>query len=916
MSLAAGSRLGVYEVVSLLGAGAMGEVYRAHDTTLKRDVALKVLLPDVADNPERLARFRREAQILASLNHPNIAHIHGLEESDGVVALVLELVDGPTLADRIAKGPIALGEALPIAKQIAEALEAAHEQGIIHRDLKPANVKVRDDGTVKVLDFGLARATEKAGQARGSGWSGDGVTGGGPAAPTLTCPTISSPPLMTGVGVLLGTAAYMSPEQARGKRADKRSDVWAFGCVLYEMLAGRGAFPGATLTDVLAAILTSSPDRTALPPGLPARLLEVLDRCLEKDPRERWQSAGDIRLELHHLQEQPAASNAVVAPGPAHPLRAGGAILFLALTVAASAWAIRRAPSGPLPIVRFRVSLQNEQAFTGTGRRMIALSNDGSQLAYIADGRLFLRSLDTLDGRPLTDTGLSPTELAFSPDGEWIAFFSNTDGTIKRVPLRGGVPVTVCPTGETQAPSGITWTGDHILFSSATTSGIFRVPVSGGTPELLVPPNGRWLNRPEMLPSNKGVLFSATTEGVADRWEDASIIVRDTSGHEHVLVEGGSEPHYLADGRLLFMKSGTVMAVQLNLAEWRTTGPAIPVIQGVRRSGPATQSGQLAYSDSGTIAYVPGPVTNEPERRRLALLDRSGRMEILPLPSGEYTTPRVSPDGKQLAFSTSKQNDTVVWVSDLSGRVAARRLTFEGHNRFPVWSADGNELFFQSDRDGSLSLYRQRVDGTGAAERLTRAGRGSEQQPASARSRGDVVLFTSLEEGRRWTIGMVSLQDGRIETLPNVVSTVPPEPTFSPDGRWIAYAVGTAIAEASAEIFVQPYPFTGAKYQISREGGHHPLWTPDGRALVYDVAANRSEVVALSFAPTLAAAPPEPLQRGTMLFAPAANPRPVDMMPDGRLLGPVESVALAGSSNSITVVLNWRQELDRLVPAR
>ena len=440
MTVLAGTRLGPYEVTALIGEGGMGKVWRAHHTALKRDDALKVLPDAFASDPERLARFRREAQVLASLNHPNIAHVYGLEQSDGVQALVMELVEGPTLADRIAQGPIPVDEALPIAKQIAQAIEAAHEQGIIHRDLKPANIKLRPDGTVKVLDFGLAKALEPAGA----------------MSPSATAsPTITSPAMMTGVGVLLGTAAYMSPEQARGKAVDKRSDIWAFGCVLYEMLTGGRAFGGETTTEVLAKILERDPDFTRLPPTVSAPVVRLLHRCLEKEPRRRLRDIGEVRFEL---EESHVGTDARLIPStPAsgvralarQPLTLGvGALLLGAGIAGAAIWLFSPvSPVGARPISTFAIALPQDQRFTGSNRHVVALSPRGTHLAYVANSRLYLRAMDQLTSTPIqgTEGSVNVGSPFFSADGNWIGFWHN--GELKKVSVSGGARVKLCDTG-------------------------------------------------------------------------------------------------------------------------------------------------------------------------------------------------------------------------------------------------------------------------------------------------------------------------------------------------------------------------------------------------------------------------------------------------------------------------------------
>ncbi len=505
MSLAPGLRLGPYEVIAQIGVGGMGEVWRATDTNLKRAVALKVLPEAVAADRDRLARFQREAEVLAALNHPNIAHIHGLEKSGGTTALVMELVEGPTLADRIARGPLPVDEALAIAKQIAEALEAAHEQGIIHRDLKPANVKVREDGTVKVLDFGLAKAVEPVGASSDMSRS----------------PTITSP-AMTQMGMILGTAAYMAPEQAKGRSVDARADVWAFGAVLFEMLSGQRAFDGEDVTEILGAVVRLEPSWGTLPPDVPARIRQAIRGCLQKNPKQRLAHMQDVRLALDGAFETAAPPVAVQAAAPLRPLWrraipvAVAAILVGALTFAV-AWNLKPSPP-PLPVTRFVFPLPEGQAFTNPGRNTVAISPDGARMVYVANSRLYLRSLSELDARPITGIERSPNVInpVFSPDGQSVAFFTTGDNTIKRIPVTGGAAVTIAPA---TIPFGMSWGPDGIVVGQAGSRHPARL-AAGGTPQVLVKVNeDETASSPQMLPGGEHVLFTLATGTADDRWE-------------------------------------------------------------------------------------------------------------------------------------------------------------------------------------------------------------------------------------------------------------------------------------------------------------------------------------------------------------------------------------------------------------
>jgi eukaryotic-like serine/threonine-protein kinase len=533
MSLAAGSRLGCYEIGSPLGAGGMGEVYRARDTRLKRDAALKILPESFATDPDRLARFQREAQVLASLNHPNIAHVYGLEQSDGIQALVMELVEGPTLADRIAQGPIPVDEALPIAKQIAEALEAAHEQGIIHRDLKPANIKVRSDGTVKVLDFGLAKALEPVSVANLN---------------ATASPTITSPAMMTGVGMLLGTAAYMSPEQARGKTVDKRSDIWAFGCVLYEMLTGRRAFGGEDVTETLAAVVKSEPAWDAVPDTVSPSVRTFLHRCLQKNVKQRLHDIADMRMALEGAFETAGRQSVPVAqPVWQRMLPFAVTAMLAILATGLAAWFLWPSTEPPL-VSRFDVVLPQGEQFRSTGRTVMAISPDGRQFVYNATGGLYLRTMGELAARLIPGTEELLTNPTFSPDGQSVAYFQ--DAQLKRIAISGGAPVVICAATN---PFGVSWEADNsILFGQA--DGIMRVSANGGTPELAIrAEKGEPVHGPQMLPDGESVLFSVTRATSQARWDQADIVVQSLrTGQRTMMLKGGSDARYVPTGHLIY----------------------------------------------------------------------------------------------------------------------------------------------------------------------------------------------------------------------------------------------------------------------------------------------------------------------------------------------------------------------------
>jgi Tol biopolymer transport system component len=886
MALTPGTRLGPYEIVGLLGAGGMGQVHRAKDTNLGREVALKTLPDSVSHDPERLARFRREAQVLAALNHPHIGSIYGLEETDGQRFLVLELVEGETLAARIAKGPLPVDEALAIAREIAEAMQFAHDKGIIHRDLKPANIALTPHDRVKVLDFGLAKATDAA------------------VAPSavdqLNSPTVTSPARLTGMGVILGTAAYMSPEQARGRVADKRSDVWAFGCVLYEMLTGKRPFEGSEVSDTLASVLKSDPDWNALPPSLPASIRSLLEGCLEKNHQDR---IADISTALFILRRPASARADVPRPELARSPMIW-AVLALAAAVAAAAAAIAlwpRPATPAVPVTRFEIPMPSGGQLT-LSRRALAVSPDGTRVVFVADGRLYLRSLSDLESRaiPGGDPGIHP---AFSPDGQSVVFWA--DPALRKIPVTGGVPVTVCLT--TPAPFGVQWSDDGILFVQPGT-GIMRCSPNGGAPSMLVrvTPADGLAHGPQLLPDGDSLLFTLARPDVPTPsfWDKAEIVVQSLkSGERKPVVQGGSDARYLATGHLVYMIEGTMMAVPFDLKKKEATSGPVPIVEGIRRSASGSGSAtQFDVSRSGMLAYLPGPARSGQED--VFLFGRKGEMTALRLPRGSYSYPRASPDGKWIALETSDGKQAVVSLYHLSGENSLGRLTFGGNNRLPIWSADGKRVAFQSDREGDRAIFWQPVDG-GPAERLTRPEAGTSHVPESWRPNDDVFLFSAVR-GTEATLWTFSMRDRKASRFGDVTSTAfPTNAVFRPDGRWVAYQSGD-VGTGEATTYVQPFPATGTKYEIARGG--RPIWSPDGKELFFVPAPSQFVSVSVRTDPVFGFTPPAAVPRRFGL-APPTSPRPYDILPDGRMVT-VDTVNPAGDRLAqLVVVLNWFEEL-------
>jgi serine/threonine-protein kinase len=911
MALTPRTRLGAYEVLAAIGVGGMGEVYRARDTRLNRDVALKVLPEAFVLDPDRLARFKREAQLVASLNHPNIAAVYGLEESNCVQALVLELVEGKTLADRITDGPVPVDEALPIARQIAEALEAAHEQGIIHRDLKPANVSLRSDGAVKLLDFGLAKSLEPV-AARGRDVSAS--------------PTMAGPPL-TQMGVILGTAAYMSPEQAKGLQVDKRSDVWAFGAVLYEMLSGQRAFEGDGMSDTLAAVLRQDVDWTALPASTPGPVRRLLARCLDRDLRRRLRDIGEARIVLEDPRAPDTADAGGVLPlAPLQPLwRRAIPVVLTAIVAGAlsgtAAWYVSVTPSTPLAVTRFTFTLPEGQTLPQpVWRPVIALSPDGAQVVYGVNAqpntRLYRRSMSELDVHAIqgTEGYQLVTDPVFSPDGQSVAFYAAADRTLKRIAVTGGVAVTMCPA---EPPYGVSWGPDGIVFGQGS-KGIMRVSPNGGTPDVLVTVSeDEEAHGPQLLPGGHHVLFTLATGTGLDRWDKARVVVQSlTSGERTTLIEGGSDARYVPTGHLVYALGGSVFAIAFDVRRLATTGGPVPVVEGVlRAAGRQNGAAHFTFSSAGSLIYIPGPAPRVWQVGQLVLTDRKGAVEPLKLPPGSYGGPRASPDGRRIALEIDDGKEAIIYAYDLSGASAMRRLTFGGNNRFPIWTADGTRVAFQSDREGDLAIFWQAADGTGTAERLTSPGRGESHAPESWSPVANLLLF-SVTKGSDVSLWTFSLQDRKATPFGEVHSSIPPGAVFSPDGRWVAY---TTVDGHTTSIYVQPFPATGARYQLlAKESSfsHKATWSPDGKGLFYVPRFGGFEVVSVTTQPTFAfgnaVAVPRPFDPG-----PPSSRTLYDLTRDGRFVGIIRAGQTASGSppaRSIQVVLNWFEELRARVP--
>ena len=888
MTLSAGKALGHYEVITLIGAGGMGEVYRARDTRLGREVALKILPDAFASDADRLVRFEREARVLAALNHPNIATLHGVEESGPVKALVLELVDGPTLAELLMTGALPVSQALPIAEQVAEAVEAAHAAGVVHRDLKPANIKVQNS-RVKVLDFGLAKAIDVV-EPRGHLSN----------SPTMTTPA------GTGYGVILGTAAYMSPEQARGEPVDEQADIWAFGCVLFEALTGRPVFQGRSVSDIIAAILRGEPDWSLLPPQLHPRIRLLLERCLEKDKASRYHAIADARVDLQRAIADPKS-----APTSARRTHASyaipwywvAAVAVLSVVAGVAVWS--RAPRD-LPVRRFTDVLPQDRAFTNQGHPLVAISADGSLIAYVADRRIFLRSQDRVEAVAIAGTEGAPSTPFFSPDGRFIGYFDFTDGELRRIPLGGGTPVGLAKVTNV---FGASWdANDTILYGADT--GIWKISATGGAPEQLVRlDGGARPHRPQFLPGGESLLFTLRSGVGSSLWDESQIVVQSLRTGERKVIRAGRDGRYLPTGHIVYAMNATLFAIGFDAARLEAIGAPIPVVEGLRLPTPfpgMTGSANYDVSAAGVLVYVRG-AAQPPVARQLVAVDRKGVAEPLVTERRDYWRPRVSPDGTRLAVEVVDDRGEHVWTVNLADGNASP-LEVDGlRSVFSAWTPDGRFVIFRLDSSDRYGIYQQPADGSEAPRLLH--GATEDLMPGDV-SRDGVLVFAAGEQtGRRsiWTMPLTGSQATPFLQTPALEHM----PVFSGDGKWIAYASNET---GRSEIYVRAYPSTGAPARtISEDGGTAPLWSPDGTELFYRNPAG--SLVAVPMREGARAGRTQELFRVQGRFRTSGNAAAYDIERNGRrFIMVTEPDNPRPVREQITVVVNWLDELKRLVP--
>ena len=915
MALALGTRLGPYEILSTLGAGGMGEVYRARDAKLNRDVAVKVLPAAFAVDPDRLGRFKREAQTLASLNHPNIAAIYGLEQADGIIALILELVDGPTLQEHIegqrAEGRgLRVDETLAIAGQLAEALEAAHERGVIHRDLKPSNVKFTPDGLVKVLDFGLAVVAQ----------DGSASDLNATHSPTLSLAA-------TRVGVILGTAAYMSPEQAAAKPVDKRTDIWSFGVVLWEMLTGRRLFDGETISHTLADVLRAEIDFGQLPADTPTSVRDLLRRCLDRDPKRRLRDIGEARLALDRAISAPDSATSIAARTTessrptgrvvtwAHASLTGALVVALAAVLATWApW--RRAPPPSPTRLTAEIGVDASLGVSGPPQGLLALSPDGKLLVFSAQmpsgaSQLYIRRLDQLQATALGGTSEARNPF-FSQDSQWIGFFA--DGKLKKISITGGAAVVICDAASNR---GATWGDDGtIVFTPTGAAGatLNRVSDTGGTPELLTKAgNGdvtqRW---PQMLPGSKGVIF--TENPINTDYDNANIVVQPLPGGPKKIVQrGGMHGRYVASGHLLYVHGGTLFAAPFDLSRQEVTGRSVPVVEGVNAS---TGTGIANFEvSSNTLVYISG--AHNIDESPIFWMDHLGQTTPLRAMPVNWSNPRFSPDGTKLAMDIAEGGIPSIWVYDWS-RDTTTRLTFGARASLrPLWTPDGRRIVFTSTRDdGAPTLYWQRADGTGDAQRLTT---GTVPHLAGSwHPNGRILAFHEINPKTGADIMILPIEGDEAtgwkpgKPVPFLNSpAAEQDPMFSPDGRWLAYQSNEN--GNRPEIYVRPYPPSAGKWQISTGGGVFPIWSRTRPELFY--SAPNQQIMVASYkveGSSFVASKPKLWSPGRFIARPRLSS--YDLHPDGNRFALASPQGAPANLDKLVFVFNFDDELRRLAP--
>jgi serine/threonine protein kinase len=897
MTIAPGTRLGPYEILRQIGAGGMGEVYRAKDTRLERTVAVKVLPPHLSASPESRQRFEREAKTISQLSHPHICALYDVGREGETEYLVMELLEGETLSDRLVKGPLPLEQTLRYGTEIADALDKAHRQGIVHRDLKPGNIMLTKSG-VKLLDFGLAKALPSPG-GRGVG---EGLT---------SLPTQAN---LTQEGTILGTIQYMAPEQLEGKEADARTDIFDFGSVLYEMATGRKAFSGTSQASLISAIMKeeSAPIST-IQPMTPPVLDRVVKTCLAKDPDERWQTAHDVMLQLKWIAEGGSQTGLLAPVTVQHKTRerviwASAGFALAALAAAIVFWVLAGLSASPLstpqPVKRVTIKLPDTEPLAlakfgplGIGRTSVALSPDGSLLAYVAErngkSQLFLRALSQFDAKPIPGSEGASSPF-FSPDGRSLGFFS--ESKLKRVSVQGGEPVTLC---EARMPHGGSWgPDDTIVFADSEGLSLSRVSASGGSKEVLPNKSEDRAFYPQFLPGGKAVLYSINTQHNPDYGQTVALSL--ATGERRLVLEGGANPRYSASGHIVFARAGAILAAPFDLSRLEVTGPAVTLIEGIRTE--EWGAAQFAVSTEGTLVYVSG---GPAWIGKLTWVDHQGVSKPFAAPAQAYGQVSLSPDGQRLAVQVTGATSDV-WIYELA-RGTFTRLTVEGSNYRPLWTLDSKRIvYYRIISPSQLQLVWQLADGSDSAEVLTTTRHTT--TPGSWLPGGKLLAFqeNSPETGfDLWTLPMEGDRKpiAWLKTKFNEWG-----PVFSPDGKWIAY-----ISDESGqyEVYVRPYPGPGGKRQISTGGGEEVLWSRDGHSLYYREGAKFISV-AVQTQPDFHADAPKVMFEGPYLNVPGVS---YDVAPDGQHFVMIEENQKQAPTTQLNLVLNWFEELKRRVPA-
>ena len=894
-----------FKVLEKIGQGGMGEVYRAEDTNLSREVAIEVLPEQFTQDPQQLARFEREAKLLASLNHPNIAAIHSFEHADDIHFLVLELVPGDTLAERVTKGPLPVEEALEVCRQIAEGVEAAHEKGVIHRDLKPANVKITPEGKVKILDFGLAKAFEAE----------------APVTDISQSPTLTEE--MTRAGVILGTAAYMSPEQAKGKPVDKRADIFAFGAVLYELLTGKRAFGGETITETLGAIIHKEADWDRLPENTPGNIRNLLRRCLHKDRHRRFRDAADVRIEVEEALSHPLQVDFARSSGASQTSRqnswaapaAVGALAFL-LGAGAVYWSLQRpVPAVEQPTGRFVIDLGPDQQFpfeitgvaTGAQAESFAISPDGKHVVYAAAGldqgqtQLYLRTIDRYESRPIPDTE-GATDPVFSPDSQWLGFLAGSE--LKKVALAGGSPVSLCTFSDDDLPifGGLTWGESDLIVFGRLNSGLWQVPGTGGEPQLLTTldsESGETRHAdPQFLPSGEALLFYLVAGEGPKIW-----VLSVETGERNEVLEG-MRPRYASSGHIVFQRQDSLYAVPFDVKSLEVTGSPVPLPQRVRTQ-PVTNLADFAFSDTGTLVYR--PPTQEESSRKLVWMDRRGQVQPVTEIQRRFEEPRLSPDGSHLAVTVLDRGGFDVWIYEFA-RGILTPLTFWGLGSRALWTPDGQRLTFSLPGVGD-TIFWTPADGSGEAEPLaSTTGAASRIISTSWSSQGILAYTHGIVVNQ--DIGVMALE-GEREPQPFLVTEFNERHAmFSPDGSWVAL---TSNRSGQDEIYVKPYPAEGGLVQISTDGGVEPVWARSGRELFYR-SQDKMMAVSIQTEPTFQAETPRLLFENSFSESYLTLTSNYDVTADGQRFVMVQPSQEHVEPESLNIVLNWFEELKQRVP--